>query len=139
MKKHILLITVILVFFAQNVAAHSGHKKEPAPIAVTKEPASTDSMYAAQEKEPDPLGGSDLFSPGDLFMEGEIAPAGPAEKTGMKMENSRNEHDDHNTPKVESAKHKVVETSSKGYGAAVGITIFAGLIFAGLAFIRPGE
>ena len=42
-------------------------------------------------------------------------------------------------PKVESAKHKAIETSSKGYATALGITVFAGLIFVGLTFIRPGE
>jgi len=57
----------------------------------------------------------------------------------MKMEGSHNENDDHNMPKVESAKHKIVEISSKGYATALGITVFAGLIFAGLTFIRPGE
>ena len=96
-------------------------------------------MYATQEEESDPLENSDLFSPSDLFMEGEIVPAERNPKTDMKMEGSHKEHDDPNMPKVVSAKHKTVETSAKGYGIAAGITLFAGLVFAGLTFIRPGE
>ncbi len=138
MNKFIPLTAIIFIFIAQNAMAHSGHKKEVAPIAAPEEPSSMDSMYATQGKESDPLEISDdLFSPGDLFMEGEIAD--PVEKTDMKMEGSHNEHEDHTMPKVESAKHKTVETSAKGYGTAVGITLFAGLVFAGLTFIKPGE
>ena len=72
-------------------------------------------------------------------MEGEFFPAERNSKTDMKMEGSHNEHDDPNMPKVVSAKHNTVETSAKGYGIAAGITLFAGLVFAGLTFIRPGE
>ncbi len=131
-----LLFAVIFVFVSQNAMAHSGHKKEspPAPIA---EPSATDPMYATEEKESDPFGGSDLFSPSDLFMQGEVVTEEPDK--AMKMEGSHNENTDHEMPKVESAKIKAVETSSKGYGIAAGITFFAGLLFAGLTFIRPGE
>ena len=55
------------------------------------------------------------------------------------MEGSHNEHAEHQMSKVEKAKHNMVDTSAKGYGTAIGITLFAGLIFAGLTFIRPGE
>ncbi len=133
----LLLIAALFIFNAQNALAHSGHKKEVAPVAVPEETAPIDPMYANEEKEADPFGDSGLFSPSDLFMPGEVVE--PAQKTEMKMEGSHNESDDHNMPKVESAKHKIVETSSKGYGAAVGITLFAGLVFAGLTFIKPRE
>ena len=130
----------IIIFFiiAQNAIAHSDHKKEPSIVKV-EEKSSIDPMYATQEEESDPLENSDLFSPSDLFMEGEIVPAERNSKTDMKMEGSHNEHDDPNMPKVVSAKHNTVETSAKGYGIAAGITLFAGLVFAGLTFIRPGE
>ena len=131
----------IIIFFiiAQNAIAHSDHKKEPTSIVKVEEKSSNDPMYATQEEESDPLENSDLFSPSDLFMEGEIVPAERNTKTDMKMEGSHNEHDDPNTAKVVSAKHKTVETSAKGYGIAAGITFFAGLVFAGLTFIKPGE
>ena len=136
MKRFSFLIAVLFIFVAQIAVAHSGHKKEspPAPIA---EPSATDPMYANEEKEPDPFGGSNLFSPSDLFMQGEVVADEPDE--AMKMEGSHNENTDHERPKVEAAKIKAVETSSKGYGIAAGITICAGLLFAGLTFIRPGE
>ena len=138
MRKHTFFITIIFIIITQNAIAHSDHKKEPSIVKV-EEKSSIDPMYATQEEESDPLENSDLFSPKDLFMEGEIAPAEPNKKTDMKMEGSHNEHDDPNMPKVVSAKHKTVETSAKGYGIAAGITLFAGLVFAGLTFIRPGE
>ena len=139
MRKYIFFITIIFIIITQNAIAHSDHKKEPTSVVKVEEKSSIDPMYATQEEESDPLENSDLFSPKDLFMEGEIAPAEPNKKTDMKMEGSHNEHDDPNMPKVVSAKHKTVETSAKGYGIAAGITLFAGLVFAGLTFIRPGE
>ena len=131
----------IIIFFiiAQNAIAHSDHKKEPTSIVKVEEKSSNDPMYATQEEESDSLENSDLFSPSDLFMEGEIVPAERNMKTDMKMEGSHNEQAEHQMPKVEKAKHNMVDTSSKGYGTAIGITLFAGLIFAGLTFIKPGE
>lgn len=131
-----LLIAAIFIFAAQNAMAHSGHKKEspPAPIA---EPSAIDPMYATEEKESDPFENSDLFSPSDLFMPGEVVTDEP--KEAMKMEGSHNENADHKMTEVKPAKIKTVETSSKGYGIAAGITFCAGLLFAGLTFIRPGE
>ena len=139
MRKYIFFITIIFIFIAQNAIAHGGHKKEPTSIAEVEEKSPIDPIYATQEEESDPLENSGLFSPSDLFMESEIVPAQSNTKTDMKMEGSHNEHDDPNMPKVVSARHKTVKTSAKGYGIAAGITLFAGLIFAGLTFIRPGE
>ena len=139
MSKHTFFITIIFIMIAQNAIAHSDHIKEPTSIIKVEKKFSIDPMYATQEEESDPLENSDLFSPSDLFMEGEIVPAERNSKTDMKMEGSHNEHDDPNMPKVVSAKHNTVETSAKGYGIAAGITLFAGLVFAGLTFIRPGE
>ena len=139
MRKYIFFITIIFIIITQNAIAHSDHKKEPTSIVKVEEKSSIDPMYATQEEESDPLENSDLFSPSDLFMEGEIVPAERNMKTDMEMEGSHNEHDDPNMPKVVSAKHNTVETSAKGYGIAAGITLFAGLVFAGLTFIRPGE
>ena len=139
MRKHTFFITIIFIIITQNAIAHSDHKKEPTSIVKVEEKSSIDPMYATQEEESDPLKNSGLFSPSDLFMESEIVPAEPNTKTDMKMEGSHNEHDDPNMPKVVSAKHNTVETSAKGYGIAAGITLFAGLVFAGLTFIRPGE
>ena len=129
-------IAVIFIFVAQNSVANSEYKKEspPAPIV---ESSSVDSMYATEEKESDPFDDSDLFSPSDLFMQGEVVTDEPDES--MKMEGSHNKSEDHKMSKVESAKIKAVETSSKGYGTAVGMTFCAFLLFAGLTFIRPGE
>lgn len=131
-----LLIVAIFIFVAQNAMAHSGHKEESSPVPIV-EPSATDPMYANEEKESDPFGGSGLFSPSDLFVQGEVVTEESDE--AMKMEGSHNENADHEMPKVEAAKIKTVETSNKGYGIAAGITICAGLLFAGLTFIRPGE
>ena len=130
----IIIILSIFAFIAQKAFAHGDHKKEPAPTPALEEPA--DSMYTTEEKESDPFKNSEMFSPRDLFMPGEIE---PEKSESMDMEGSHSENNEHSMPKVESAKHKAIETSSKGYATALGITVFAGLIFAGLTFIRPGE
>ena len=129
-----LLLAILFVFIAQNAMALGGHKKESTPIT-TAEVSVTDPMYATEEKESDPFGGSQMFSPSDLFMEGEVVL--PATNEPMKMEGNHNEHD--KMPEVEPAKLSAVESSSKGYGVAIGITLFAGLVFCGLAFMRLGE
>jgi hypothetical protein len=134
MNRFSLLTAAILIFLAQNAMAHSGHKEESPPVPAAE---ISDPMYATEEKKSDPFGGSGLFSPSDLFVQGEVVADEPDE--AMKMEGSHNENADHKMPEVESAKIKAVETSSKGYGIAAGITICAGLLFAGLTFIRPGE
>ena len=139
MKKFTLFFAGFFLFISHDVIADGGHKNESAPILMEEEPSTVDPMYANQEEESDPLEKSDLFSPSDLFIEGEIVSADPVENSEMKMEGSHNEHVEHQMPKVEKAKHNMVDTSAKGYGTAIGITLFAGLIFAGLNFIRPGE
>ena len=139
MKNFTLFFAVFFLYITHDVAAHGGHKKEPAPILMEEESSTKDPMYANQE-EADPLEKSDLFSPSDLFIEGEIVAADPVEKNiEMKMEDSHNEHAEHQMPKVKKAKHDMVDTSAKGYGTAFGITLFAGLIFSGLTFIKPRE
>ena len=139
MKKFALLFAAIFFLTVHSVEAHGGHKKESAPVLMEEERSTMDPMYANQEEESDPLEESNLFSPSDLFVEGEVVPADLVENSEMKMEGSHNEQAEHQMPKVENAKHKTVDTSAKGYGAAVGITLVTGLIFAGLTFIRPGE
>jgi hypothetical protein len=131
-----LFIAVIFVFVAQNAVANSGHKKE-SPTAPSVESSATDPIYATEEKESDPFEDSDLFSPSDLFMQGEVV-IDESNET-MKMEGSHNKSEDHKMPKVESAKIKAVESSSKGYEIAASITFCAFLLFAGLTFTRPGE
>lgn len=141
MKRFSLLIAAIFIFVTQNAMAYSEHKEETLPVPIA-EPS--DPMYATEEKEPDPFGGSELFSPSDLFMQGEVVSDQPTANETMKnetikMEGSHNENADHKMPKVESAKLKAVKTSSKGYGIAAGITLCAGLLFARLTFTRPRE
>jgi hypothetical protein len=102
-----------------------------------EEPAATDSMYSVKENEADPVSDSsdsldNMFSPTDLFTQDELVDPMDDEK----MEGSHNEHDG---PQVELSHHERVSSSSKGFGTAVGITLFAGLAFAGLTFRRPGE
>jgi len=136
MNRFSLFIAAIFIFFAQNAMAHTGHKDESKTVPVAE---SSDPMYATEKKESDAFGGSGLFSPSDLFMQGEVVTDKPATNEATQMEGRHKENADHKMPEVESAKIKLVETSSKGYGIAAGITLCAGLLFAGLTFIRPGE
>ena len=107
MKQFFIILTLShFAFTAQNAFAHGDHKKEPAPIPALEEPV--DSIYITEQKESDPFKNSEMFSPRDLFMPGEIE---PEKNDSMNMEGSHNEKDDHSMPKVESAKHKAIETS----------------------------
>ena len=128
-------LAILFVFSAQKTFAH-GDGNKPEEIKA-EEPAATDSMYSVKENEADPVSDSsdsldNMFSPADLFTQDELV--GPMDDE--KMEGSHGEHDG---PQVELSHHERVSSSSKGFGTAVGITLFAGLAFAGLTFRRPGE
>ena len=101
-----------------------------------------DSMYSAKEDESDLLSDSNngfdnMFSPMDLFTENELVSPIPMEN--MKMNESHSEHSGHQETQIEIAEHERVTSSSKGFGVGVGITLFAGMVFAGLTIMRPGE
>jgi len=72
MKQLFIIITLsIFAFIAhQSAFAHGGHKKIPPPIQALEE--TVDSIYKTEEKEADPFENPEMFSPSDLFMEGEI-------------------------------------------------------------------
>lgn len=106
---------------------------------MAEEPVVMDSMYSVKESETDSMaeetiGLDNMFSPSDLFTETELVSPDPMPMGDMKKEGSHNEHQE---TKVELSHHEPVSSSSKGYGAAIGITLFAGVAFAGLTFIRP--
>ena len=141
MKPHplkvIVFLALFLIFLPQKTFAHGGgHEKQEQKVETP-----VDSMYSTKESdaEPSSLGLDDMFSPTDLFTEDELGSPDPLPESKNKMEGSHNEHAEHEEKHVELSHHKQVSSSSKGYGVAVGITFFAGLAFAGLSFIRPGE
>ena len=136
-----IFLVILFLFPVQEVFGHSGgHKPEEKKDVAS--PA-MDSMYSVKENKPDPLSESagdnfdNMFSPTDLFTENELA--SPMPTGDMKMEGGQGEHAGHQEPQVELSHHELVSSSSKGFGAAVGITLFAGIVFAGLTFLRPGE
>jgi hypothetical protein len=128
-------LAILFLFLAQKTFAHSGgHESDEIKVG---EPAATDSMYSVKENEAELLSDSsdsldNIFSPTDLFTQDELVDPVDDEK----MEGSHNEHDG---PQVELSHHERVSSSSKGFGTAVGITLFAGLAFVSLTFRRPGE
>jgi hypothetical protein len=128
-------LAILFMFSAQKTFAHGGGH-EPGKIKA-EEPAAIDSMYSVKENEAEPLLDStdsldNMFSPTDLFTQDELLD--PIDE--KHMGGSHNEHDG---PQVELSRHERVSSSSKGFGTAVGITLFAGLAFAGLTFRWPGE
>ena len=128
-------LTILFLFSAEKTfAQEGGHEHEEIKA---EEPAATDSMYSVKESEAEPISDSsdsldNMFSPTDLFTQDELVDP----MDDKKMEGSHNEHDG---PQVELSRHERVSSSSKGFGTAVSITLFAGLAFAGLTFMRPGE
>ncbi len=124
------MIFLALLFLCPVPEAFShggGHEPEE------KQDAAMDSMYSVKENNTAPLadGFDNIFSPTDLFTTEELVSPMP----DMKM----NEHAGHQGPQVELARHKLVSSDNKGFGTAVGITLFAGLVFVGLTFMRSGE
>ncbi len=131
----VLFLVILFLFPVQEVFAHGGgHKPEE-----KKDVAAMDSIYSVKENDPlaEPAGDNfdNVFSPTDLFTADELV--SPMPMDDMKMEGG--EHAGHQGPQVEISHHERVSSSSKGFGTAVGITLFAGLVFAGLTFLRPGE
>ena len=128
-------LAILFIYSAQKTFAHDGGH-DPEEIKA-EEPAATDSMYSVKENEAEPLSDSsdsldNIFSPTDLFTQDELVDP----MDDKKMEGSHNEHDG---PQVELSHHERVSSSSKGFGSAIGITLFAGLAFVSLTFRRPGE
>ena len=128
-------LAILFIYSAQKTFAHDGGH-DPEEIKA-EEPAATESMYSVKENEAEPLSDSsdsldNIFSPTDLFTQDELVDP----MDDKKMEGSHNEHDG---PHVELSHHERVSSSSKGFGTAVGITLFAGLAFVSLTFRRPGE
>jgi hypothetical protein len=128
-------LAILFIFSAQKTFAQGGGH-EPEKINA-EEPAAIDSMYSVKENEVDPTSDSsdsldNIFSPTDLFTQDELVD--PIDEKHM-----GGSHNEHAEPQVELSRHERVSSSSKGFGTAVGITLFAGLAFAGLTFRRPGE
>ena len=128
-------LAILFIFSAQKTFAHGGgHVPEKKKA---EEQAATESMYSVKESEVDPIADSsdslnNIFSPTDLFTQDELVD--PIDEKHM-----GGSHNEHAGPQVELSRHERVSSSSKGFGTAVGITLFAGLAFAGLTFRRPGE
>ena len=129
------IIFLLFLFPVQETFAQGGgHKPEE-----KKDVAAMDSIYSVKENDPlaEPAGDNfdNVFSPTDLFTADELV--SPMPMGDMKMEGG--EHAGHQEPQVELSHHELVSSSSKGFGTAVGITLFAGLVFAGFTFLRLGE
>jgi hypothetical protein len=137
---HLTILAVLFFISAQQVFAQGGGHE---PIAKKAgEAAVMDSMYSAKQDEAGLLSDSDkgfdnMFSPMDLFTESELVSPIPMEN--MKMNESHSEHSGHQGTQIKIAEHERVTSSSKGFGVGVGITLFAGMVFAGLTIMRPGE
>ena len=137
MQSFRLLLIIFLLFLfpvQETFAQGGGHKSEE-----KKDVAAMDSIYSVKENDPlaEPAGDNfdNVFSPTDLFTADELV--SPMPMGDMKMEGG--EHAGHQEPQIELSHHELVSSSSKGFGTAVGITLFAGLVFAGFTFLRLGE
>lgn len=126
----LLIIGTGFIALPMNSAfAHGGHKK---PSVETEAPVES-SIYSMEEDAGAPSGEADLF------------PLSNTDSLSAEMPTMESmDHDamgamDHKMPEVEIAKREWVSPKQKGYGVAVGITLFAGLIFGVLQFKRPNE
>lgn len=130
----IFVLTLFLFPIPETFAHGGGHESSD-----IKGEEPVDSMYSVKEadstSDSDEGGMETMFSPSDLFTQEELVSPDPM--GDMKAEGSHSEHAD--GPKVELAHHTQVSSSSKGFGVAVGITLFAGIVFAGLTFKQQRE
>jgi hypothetical protein len=120
-------------FLANSAYAHGGHKK---PVVEMEEPApAVASPYAIEDAE------SSTGEEGDLSLSRSniFADEPPVMPGGMERMDHSSGAMDHKMPEVEIAKREWVSSKQKGYGAAIGITLMAGLIFGVLSFKRPLE
>ena len=133
------IVFLVIIFLCSTMAIFANGEGNNPEEKNVEEPAAIDSMYSVKESEMVSTleadnGLDNMFSPTDLFTQEELAE--PMSTDNKKMEEH---HSKHEGPKVELSSHEWVSFSSKGFGTAVGITLFAGLAFAGLTFMRPGE
>ncbi|MDA0690980.1 MAG: hypothetical protein O3A78_02570 [Nitrospinae bacterium] len=134
MLKYPLTILILgLLFISSPMSgayAHGGHKKEAVEMEA---PAAESSIYSMEEDTGASSGEAGLF------------PLSNTDSLSAEMPTMESmDHDamgamDHKMPTVEIAKREWVSPKQKGYGVAVGITLFAGLIFGVLQFKRPNE
>lgn len=136
------LTTVTIFLISGDALAHGGaHKKEKTAVEEKQAPAEPaikiemeeessleGSIYGSEETEE-----SSFFPDSDILTEDLM---GSGSHEGMDMGNSTG-HD--MEQEIEIASHKMVSRKSKGYGAAVGITVLAGLVFGFLTLKRPFE
>jgi hypothetical protein len=108
--------------------AHGGHKKPP--VETMKEDPAGDSIYAVEEDTETTSEETDGFS---------FSRTDPLGAEILPMDHDAMGSMDHKMPEVEIAKREWVSSEQKGYGVAVGITLFAGLVFGVLQFKRPNE
>ncbi len=137
----VVFFAILFLFPAQEIFADGGGYK-PEDKKRVEASAAKDSMYST--KEANPLLGSDdsfdnMFSPADLFTQDELDSPDSMLMDDKKMEGGHNERTEHQEAQVQLSHHEQVSLSSKGFGTAVGITLFVGLVFAGLTFMRLGE
>lgn len=128
----ILVGLLLLPFLVGTVHAHGGHKK---PAVEMEEPV-IDSPYAVDDADSSQGEAGDLsLSRSDIFSD-----EAPVVPEGMEhMDHQPSGAMDHKMPQIEIATREWVSSKQKGYGAAVGITLIAGLIFGVLSFKRPCE
>jgi uncharacterized protein involved in copper resistance len=126
----ILIIGTGFIALPMNGAfAHGGHKKS----AVEMEAPVESSIYSMEEDAGATSGEADLFPLSDTDSLSAEMP------TMESMDHDAMSAMDHKMSEVEIAKREWVSPKQKGYGVAVGITVFAGLIFGALQFKRPNE
>jgi hypothetical protein len=133
------IVLLVIIFFCSTLAVFANGEDHNPEEKKIEEPVTIDSMYLVKESKTAPTleadnGLDNMFSPTDLFTQEELAE--PISTDNKKIQEHHSKHDG---PKVELSRHEWVSFSSKGFGTAVGITLFAGLAFAGLTFMRPGE
>lgn len=149
----ILILTLSLLQAPDQSLAHGGGQEkakpaaeEPAAVTETQSEASAfeDSIYAedSEETAPNDFGEYDLgetdpspLNPDIGLLTGVMAEGAHAD---MEMSGAAG-GEEHSMEEIELASLEWVSSSRKGYSAALGVTLFAGLVFGFLTIKRPFE
>jgi hypothetical protein len=152
MRYNISILILILSLFILSIPVHSyghggGHEKVPPEIIAT--PQVEDVMPELVDKMTESTKVSSETGLGEYDL-GEEEPLSIQDSSHMMddissqdshegMDMTGDEHSGHEMKEVELATHELVSKSQKGYSAAMGITILAGLVFGFLTLKRPFE
>ncbi|MBI4382639.1 MAG: hypothetical protein HY579_01230 [Nitrospinae bacterium] len=140
MFKNAMAIAIVFLFglAGADAYAHGGHQEgKEEKISAPTEPAPEPDIYSLPSKDTGETGAESGLDSLGLTEPAHETHMDTMDMKGMDM--SGGTHAQHEKPQVKMSSHEWVSPSRKGYNTAVGITVFAGLVFGIMSLKRPNE